>query len=35
VTIPVEGGHWLPERHPGTVAAAVVAQLDHAVGQYS
>jgi pimeloyl-ACP methyl ester carboxylesterase len=35
VTIPVEGGHWLPERHPGTVTAAVVAQLDHAAGQDS
>ena len=30
VAIPVEGGHWLPERHPGTVAAAVVAQAGHA-----
>lgn len=25
VTIPVDGGHWLPELNPGTVAAAVLA----------
>lgn len=27
VTVPVEGGHWLPERHPGTVAHLVGAHL--------